>query len=213
MKLESVLRKKETPPTVQAVAESNPTPAREALRVFRDGELAEAHRVADDAASATETARATMAERERASADARQRAQAAATANDREGFRTARLDVEFDEQQLAIAQQRVSACEDQQSAIAQRFVGLDQRRRDLVVAVLMETAHGHESELHRLEAECLKHFAALDATLNHFRTEKVVGRPVEDLAEIFQRLRAFAILTDENRVTSQAALRELLGNL
>jgi hypothetical protein len=198
---------------LKTIPASKPSPAREALAAFKRGELAAAQRAERDAVAAMESARAVIHERERTLADARQRAQAAAAANDREGFRTARFDVEFDEQQLAIATQAVTDAEQKHRAATERLSGLEQRRGELVIAVLMEEARGHETELHRLEAECVQHFARLDATLNHFRQANVTGKPVEELAGIFERLRAFAIIRDEHRETSRAELRELLNNL
>lgn len=212
MKLANIV-KKEIPPAVQAVAESNPTPARAALQVFRDGELAAGQRAGHAAAQTLEAARAARLERKRTLDESSQRASAAAAANNRAAFRTASVDVDFDERQVVIAEQAVAEAEQKQRTLAQMFVGLEQRRVDLVIAVLMEEARGHEAELHRLEVECMQRFASLTALLDYFRSEKVVGRPVEELGEIFQRLRDFAIVTDAAREIARASLRELLNNL
>lgn len=195
---------------VRAVPQSNPSPAREALAAFKRGELAEAQRADRDAAAALEVARAEMTQLE---SQLREHEAAATRAPDRETFASARLDADFTRQRLSEAQQRVSATEDRQRAVAQQFSGLEQRRGELIIAVLMEEARAQEAELHRLEAECVQRFAWLDATLNHFRATNVTGKPVEELAGIFERLRAFAIIKDEHRETSRAELRELLNDL
>jgi hypothetical protein len=209
MKLANIV-KKETPPAVQAVAEPKLSLARAALQVFRDGELAEAQRVAHAVAQALEAARATMAERDRALVNVKQDI---ARTTDREKFGKLVIDERFAEQQIAHAQAAVTAGELKQRAIAQQFTGLDQRLRDLVVDILMEHARQIEAELHQIEAQACERFAGLDALYAHFLAEKVVGKPVEELSAIFDRLHNFAIVNDDSRATAQTELRELLGNL
>lgn len=211
MKLESILRKKESQSVaVPAIPQSNSSPAREAKTAFLGGEYAEAQRAARDAAADTEAASAEAArlEQELAQHDAD-----VSRASDPQSFVAAKGIADFTRQKLTQARQRVSACEDQQRAIAQQFVGLEQRRRDLVVAVLMEHARQIEAELHQIEAQACERFASLTELYDHFRTEKIVGISVEELGEIFQRLRDFAIVNDAARETARASLREMLNNL
>lgn len=209
MKIANIV-KKETPPAMQAVAEPNPTPARAALQVFRDGELVAGQRAGHVAAQALEAARAEVATLEMELA---QHEAAAHTAPDRRAFAEAKIDIDYAQQKLTEARQRVSAGEDQQRTLAQMFSDLNKRQSDLVTDILMEHARQIEAELHQIEARARERFASLTALYDHFRTEKIVGRPVEELSEILGRLRNFAIVTDDARETARAALGELLNKL
>lgn len=199
-----------TSTVMKAVPASNPSPAREALAANDQGPRAAAIRAGLEADAAAQVARDEVAALER---EMEQHEAAARNAPNKQIFAAARLDADFTRQRLSEAQQRVNVAEDRRRATAQQIADLEKQRAALVVDVLMEEARGHESELHRLEAECVQRFARLDATLNHFRAHSVTGKPVEELAAIFERLRAFAILKDEHRASAQATLRELLDNL
>lgn len=216
MKLESVLRKKETSAAVAAtVPQPNLSREREDLRVFRDGELAEAQRAAHVVAQALEAAREAVQERERDLADARQRAQAAAAANDREGFHTAKRDVEFDEQQLVITQQRVSVAENRQRALAQQFVDLDEKQRELVKAIFIEEIAHIEIEGVSIATQLRSRRAMLTAFRNHFIENKIAGKCVEVLNAAQKHLQTVVQVfeTDDERDLARAELRELLEKL
>lgn len=145
MKLESVLRKKESQ-SVATPAAPQPklNPAREVLAAFQQGELAEAQRAIEDSDAAAVNTRAKVIKLEQELAAHETTARNAA---DKQNFATARLDADFTNQKLSEARQHVSAAEAQYRAAMERHLALRPRLTELQKAVLREEAEKLDTDL------------------------------------------------------------------
>ncbi len=160
-------------------------------------------------------AQAEVARLEAAVAASKASADAALLAGNREAYRTAKFDIDFDEQQLAAARTALTAAQEAGVAASAPLAAVQAERESLINLVLR-----HEAELHmdRLIAgldELLSEARQFNATLTYFIRQRTPGPFIEQLGQMRQRLRPYVVILDTPNAdpTDVAEVAELVNRL
>lgn len=172
-----------------------------------------------DIAAASERVQAAQAQvkkLEDAVAACKARADAALLAADREAYRDAKLDIDFDEQQLAVARAALTAAQVAHAAAHAPLAATQAEQQEFINLILVAEAEIRmERLLAALREQALPELRKFGSILARFIRQQTPGLHIERLGGMRQQLRPYVEILNQHATNAAAdsELAELVNHL